>query len=110
EGGYRPPQEALRDRPRGRAGAGAGRQPPPPLPIEASRRPAFMDRVRLRAAAVSVLIALSAAVLSASPALDRVRGLSLDVLTALRWRVFGNAHPPAESPAVVIAVHAGAFG
>ena len=41
---------------------------------------------------------------AASPALDPLRGLSIDVLTALRWRVFGNAHPPAASPAVVVAL------
>ena len=33
-----------------------------------------------------------------------MRGLSIDVLTALRWRVFGNAHAPAASPAVVVAL------
>jgi class 3 adenylate cyclase/CHASE2 domain-containing sensor protein len=63
-----------------------------------------MDPVRLRAAFAAFLIAAIAAVVAASPALDRFRGLSIDVLTALRWRVFGNAHPPAASPTVVVAI------
>jgi serine phosphatase RsbU (regulator of sigma subunit)/CHASE2 domain-containing sensor protein len=62
-----------------------------------------MDRVRLRAAAVAFSIALCAGLLAASPAFDRLRGLSLDALTMLRWRAFGNAHPSASSPAVVVA-------
>ena len=62
-----------------------------------------MDPVRLRAAAAGVLIALAAGLVAASPALDGLRGFSIDVLTMLRWRVFGNAHPPASSHAVVIA-------
>jgi len=33
-----------------------------------------------------------------------VRGLSIDILTALRWDVFGRRHHPAASPAVVIAM------
>ncbi len=33
-----------------------------------------------------------------------MRGLSIDLLTALRWRAFGNAHQPAASPAVVVAL------
>jgi class 3 adenylate cyclase/CHASE2 domain-containing sensor protein len=63
-----------------------------------------MDRVQLRTALVAVVIALVVAVVAASPALDPFRGLSIDVLTALRWRVFGNEHPPAASPAVVVAI------
>jgi serine phosphatase RsbU (regulator of sigma subunit)/CHASE2 domain-containing sensor protein len=58
---------------------------------------------RLRAAAAAFLIALCAGFLAASPAVDPLRGLSIDVLTWLRWRAFGNAHPPAASPAVVVA-------
>src|SRR2546430_16727711 len=40
----------------------------------------------------------------ASPALDTLRGLSIDLLPALRGRVFGNAHPPEDSRAVVVAL------
>ena len=63
-----------------------------------------MDRLRLRAAAAGALIALAAGLLAASPAFDGLRGLSIDLLTMLRWRAFGNAHPPAASPAVVVAL------
>ena len=63
-----------------------------------------MDPVRLRAAAAGVLIALAAGLLAASPALDAFPGFSIDVLTMLRWRAFGDAHPPASSPAVVLAL------
>jgi serine phosphatase RsbU (regulator of sigma subunit) len=62
-----------------------------------------MDPVRLRAAAVAFLVALSAGLLAASPAFDGLRGLSIDVLTALRWHAFGNAQLPTSSPAVVVA-------
>jgi adenylate cyclase len=63
-----------------------------------------MEKVRLRAALAALLVALAAAVVVASPALDTLRGLSIDVLTALRWRVFANAHPANESRAVVVAL------
>jgi len=62
-----------------------------------------IDRERLRAAGIALLISLAAALLAASPACDGLRGLSLDLMTALRWRIFGNPQPPAESPAVVVA-------
>ena len=63
-----------------------------------------MIPVHLRAATAAFLIAVAAGLLAASPAFDRLRGLSLDVLTALHWRVLGNAHPPAASPVVVVAL------
>jgi class 3 adenylate cyclase len=63
-----------------------------------------MDPARWRAALAALLIALVVGVVAASPALDAVSGLSIDFLTALRWRVFGNAHPPASSRAVVVAL------
>jgi adenylate cyclase len=63
-----------------------------------------MDPVRLRAAAAAFLIALAAGLVAASPALDGLRGLSIDVLTMLRWRAFGDLHQPASSPTVVVAL------
>jgi hypothetical protein len=63
-----------------------------------------MDGGRLRAAFAAFLIALAASLVAASPALDPLRGLSIDVLTALRWRLFGNAHPAQNSAAVVVAL------
>jgi CHASE2 domain-containing sensor protein len=59
---------------------------------------------RLRAAFAVFLIALAASLVAASPALDTLRGLSIDVLTALRWRIYGNSHPPENSAAVVVAL------
>ena len=56
-----------------------------------------------RAAAAALLIAVAAGLLTASPAFDRLGGLSIDVLTMLNWHVFGVAHPPASSPTVVVA-------
>jgi serine phosphatase RsbU (regulator of sigma subunit) len=61
-----------------------------------------MDPVRLRAAAAGCLIALAAGLIAASPVLDGLRGFSIDVLTMLRWRVFGDAQTP--SPTVVVAI------
>jgi class 3 adenylate cyclase/CHASE2 domain-containing sensor protein len=55
--------------------------------------------------AVAVLgIALVASVLILAPPLDRFRGLSIDILTMLRWRVFGGMHKPEQSPTVVVAL------
>lgn len=64
----------------------------------------WRDPVRQRAALAAFLIALVAGLVAASPVLDGVRGLSIDILTALRWRVFGNPHTPSSSPAVVVAL------
>lgn len=63
-----------------------------------------MDQVRRRAATVGGLIALCAGLLAASPAFDGLRGWSIDLLTMLRWRSFGDLHPPTSSPAVVVAL------
>jgi adenylate cyclase/guanylate cyclase len=53
---------------------------------------------------VVAAIALVCAAASVSPAARPIRGLSLDILTALRWEMFGRSHDPAASPAVVIAM------
>jgi adenylate cyclase/guanylate cyclase len=63
-----------------------------------------MNGARLRTALAALLIVLVATVFAASPALDTLHGLSIDVLTALRWRIFGNAYPPESSAAVVVAI------
>ena len=49
-------------------------------------------------------IALVCAAASVSPVVRPVRGLSLDILTALRWEMFGRRQDPAASPAVVVAI------
>jgi serine phosphatase RsbU (regulator of sigma subunit) len=63
-----------------------------------------MGPVRRRAAAVGALIALCAALVAASPAFDGLRGWSIDILTVLRWRAFGDLHTPQSSPTVVVAL------
>ena len=49
-------------------------------------------------------IAVVCAGLFASPLLDKSRGLSLDILTLLRWEMFGLRRDPAASPTVVVAI------
>ena len=62
-----------------------------------------MDATRRRDLLAAAAIALLCGILAGSPALDLLHGLSLDALTALRWRVLGNGHDPAASPTVVVA-------
>ncbi|HKU06231.1 MAG TPA: CHASE2 domain-containing protein, partial [Bradyrhizobium sp.] len=57
-----------------------------------------------RDAIAATAIALACAGIAVSPALDRIRGLSLDILTALRFEMFGNRYAPAASPTVVVAI------
>jgi hypothetical protein len=45
-----------------------------------------------------VVIAFVSALLAVSPVFDGLRGLSLDSLTALRWRLISNRHDPSQSP------------
>src|SRR5438477_6906367 len=63
-----------------------------------------MGPFRRRDATAALIIATLASILVALPGLDPVRGLSLDVLTALRWRAFGHNHDPNSSPTVVVAL------
>src|SRR6195952_4564110 len=53
---------------------------------------------------VVAAIALVCAAASVSPVVRPIRGLSLDLLTALRWEMFGRNQDPAASPAVVVAI------
>ena len=53
---------------------------------------------------VVAAIVLVCAAASVSPAARPIRGLSLDLLTALRWEIFGRRQDPAASPAVVVAI------
>ncbi|MBX9843013.1 MAG: adenylate/guanylate cyclase domain-containing protein [Xanthobacteraceae bacterium] len=61
-----------------------------------------MDNVQPRATLAALLIAGVTAFVAASPALDLFHGRSIDILTALHWRGFGNTHKPADSPAVAV--------
>lgn len=51
-----------------------------------------------------MLIASVSSALFLSPAFDRFRGISLDLLTALRWHIFGNQYTSASSPTVVVVI------
>jgi adenylate cyclase len=57
-----------------------------------------------RDVAAIVAIALICAAASIAPPLNVAHGWSIDVLTALRWEIFGQRHDPASSPAVVVAI------
>ena len=57
-----------------------------------------------RDAIAALAIALVCAGIVVSPVFDRVHGLSLDILTALRFEMFGNRHAAAASPTVVVAI------
>lgn len=58
----------------------------------------------IRDAAAIAAIALICAAVSVSPLLRAAHGWSIDVLTALRWEMFGQRHDPASSPVVVVAI------
>ena len=60
-------------------------------------------RKTLTAIALAVIATISAT-LAAAPGFLLLRGLSLDVATGLRWRMFGDAHETLSSPTVVIAL------
>jgi CHASE2 domain-containing sensor protein len=68
-----------------------------------------MDRARLRAGVAALLIAIGASLLAVSPVLDTLQGLSIDLLTALRWRIFGNADLPQSSAVAVVALDEATF-
>ena len=59
---------------------------------------------RTRDVLAVLAIALASAALFVSPLLDRGRGLSLDILTWLRFETSGHRHDPAQSLAVVIGI------
>src|SRR5947207_16006005 len=52
----------------------------------------------------ALTIAVSSILFVASPILDPLLGCSIDFLTGLRWRIFGNSYPPQDSAAVVVAL------
>jgi len=56
--------------------------------------------IRWRDAIAALAIALVAGLIAVSPAFERLHGLSIDALTALRWRAFGQMHDPRSSPTV----------
>lgn len=62
-----------------------------------------MGNVRRDAIAI-ILAALACGLLSAFPPVSFIHGWSIDVLTALRWEVFGTRRDPASRPVAVIAI------
>jgi adenylate cyclase len=63
-----------------------------------------MRRLGRRDSVAAILIALLAGAVFTAPPLHTLRGLSLDVLTALRTKLVAGARDPAASPVVVIAI------
>ncbi|MBR0793008.1 adenylate/guanylate cyclase domain-containing protein [Bradyrhizobium manausense] len=63
-----------------------------------------MRRIGRRDIVAAILIALVAGAAFTSPPFQRLQGLSLDILTALRWTLIGDHRDPATSPVVVIAI------
>jgi adenylate cyclase len=63
-----------------------------------------MARIVWRDAMAAALIALIAGSLTALPSLVSLRGLSIDVLTTLRWHLLGRTSNSAASPTVVVAL------
>jgi adenylate cyclase len=57
-----------------------------------------------RDAAAIAAIALICATISVAPPLKVAHGWSIDILTALRWKMLGKRYDPASSPAVVVAI------
>src|SRR3954469_9479452 len=53
---------------------------------------------------VIAAIVLACAAAAVSPVVRPIRGLSLDILTALRWEMFGRRHDPDASPTVIVAI------
>jgi class 3 adenylate cyclase/CHASE2 domain-containing sensor protein len=63
-----------------------------------------MGRITRRDILVTAVIALVSGLIAASPWLESAHGLSLDVLTALRWEMYGPRRQAAASPTVVVAI------
>ena len=63
-----------------------------------------MRRIGRRDIVAAILIALVTGAAFTSPPLQRLQGLSLDILTALRWELVGDHRDPATSPVVVVAI------
>ena len=63
-----------------------------------------MGSVIRRDAGAIVVAGLLCGLVTALPPFSMVHGWSIDILTALRWEIFGKRHDPASSPAVVVAI------
>jgi class 3 adenylate cyclase/CHASE2 domain-containing sensor protein len=63
-----------------------------------------MRRVRGQEITAAAAVVLLAAIVAVVPPLHLLQGWSIDILTALRWRAFGNTFEPSASHAVVVAL------
>src|SRR6478735_10438072 len=63
-----------------------------------------MRQIGGRDIVAAILIALVTGAAFTSPPLQNLQGLSLDILTALRWKLIGDRRDPATSPVVVVAI------
>jgi adenylate cyclase len=68
-----------------------------------------MRRIGRRDIVAAILIALVAGAAFTSPPLQTLQGLSLDILTALRWKLIGDRRDPQTSPVVVVAIDGETF-
>lgn len=63
-----------------------------------------MRRIGRRDIVAAILIALVTGAAFTSPPFQRLQGLSLDILTTLRWKLIGDRRDSATSPVVVVAI------
>lgn len=63
-----------------------------------------MRRIGRRDIVAAILIALVTGAAFTSAPLQNLQGLSLDILTALRWKLIGDHRDPTTSPVVVVAI------
>jgi adenylate cyclase len=63
-----------------------------------------MRRLRGQEITAAAAVVLLAAIVAVAPPVDLLQGWSIDILTALRWRAFGNTFEPSASHAVVVAL------
>ena len=63
-----------------------------------------MRRIGKRDIVAAILIALVTGAAFTSPPLQNQQGLSLDILTTLRWKLIGDRRDPTTSPVVVVAI------
>jgi adenylate cyclase len=63
-----------------------------------------MRRIGRRDIVAAMVIALVTGAVFTSPPLQTLQGISLDMLTALRWELVGDRRDPTTSPVVVVAI------
>jgi class 3 adenylate cyclase/CHASE2 domain-containing sensor protein len=63
-----------------------------------------MGRITRADALAALAIAVTSGILFVSPLLDIAHGVSLDILTALRWQAAGARIAPSSHPTVVVAI------